>query len=42
MNKLMNLDPKERLGSKGIDEVKNHPFLEDINWSTIMEEKGPF
>lgn len=39
---LLVTDPMKRLGSNGIDEVKKHPFLSKINWSTLMSEKAPF
>jgi serine/threonine-protein kinase RIM15 len=38
MNKLLELDPKKRLGDKGIEEIKNHPFFHGINWDKLMEE----
>lgn len=42
MNKLMELDPKKRLGANGIDEIKKHPFFAGIDWDKIMEEEPPF
>lgn len=27
VKKLLTLDPKERLGSNGVDEIKNHPYF---------------
>lgn len=30
IDKLLTIDPKKRLGSHGIDEVKGHPFFKDI------------
>jgi serine/threonine protein kinase len=32
IKKLLVLNPADRLGSKGIDEIKNHPFFSGINW----------
>jgi len=32
---LLALDPMMRLGTNGIDEIKQHPFFSGINWSTI-------
>ena len=34
---LLTLDPKDRLGVNGINEIKNHPFFESINWDTFMK-----
>ena len=40
--KLLTLDPFDRLGSDGIDSIKNHKFFKDINWDKLMEEPAPF
>ena len=32
MERLMCMDPYKRLGSNGIQEVKDHPFLKKIKW----------
>jgi len=49
MNKLMCLDPKERLGSNkdeqfpnGGDEIKAHPWFDGINWETLREDEASF
>ncbi|QSL65708.1 hypothetical protein MERGE_003021 [Pneumocystis wakefieldiae] len=42
MNRLMCVDRTQRLGSKGPDEVKSHPFFSDINWNTLLNEDGCF
>ncbi|KAK0278074.1 rim15, signal transduction response regulator [Friedmanniomyces endolithicus] len=49
MDKLMALDPKERLGSNRVDayanggeEIKAHPWFSDINWGTIREDDASF
>ena len=42
IDRLLTLDPKKRLGANEIDEVKKHPFLDTINWSTLMKIKAPF
>lgn len=35
----MDRDPKKRLGSKGYDEIKNHPFFKSIDWK-LAEKRG--
>ena len=35
INGLLKRKKKFRLGSKGFDEVKNHPWFKDINWDII-------
>lgn len=44
MRGLFKLNPKERLGAKGSEEVKNHIFFEGINWKEIYNKrvKPPF
>jgi hypothetical protein len=32
-------DPRRRLGSKGINQIKNHPFLEGIDWELVEKKK---
>ena len=31
-------DPKKRLGRKGIDEIKLHPFFEGIDWDKVANK----
>jgi serine/threonine-protein kinase RIM15 len=49
MNRLMSLDPHERLGANleekyttGGEEIQNHPWFQDINWSTLLEDEAQF
>lgn len=49
MNRLMCLDPKERLGSNaddkfanGGEEIQAHPWFADINWETLREDEASF
>lgn len=36
-------DPEYRLGAKrGIDDFKEHPFFEGIDWDTLLNMKPPF
>jgi len=36
IGKLLNRDPKIRLGSgRGMEEVKNHPWCEGIDWQKV-------
>jgi serine/threonine protein kinase/DNA-binding response OmpR family regulator len=42
MERLMCTDPKERLGSRGMEEIKAHPFFEGIDWQDIVSKEGPF
>ena len=49
INKLICLDPKERLGSNkddkypsGGDEIKAHPWFSEINWDTLRDDEASF
>jgi serine/threonine-protein kinase RIM15 len=42
MNKLMTLDQTKRLGAGGADEVKGHPFFNNVCWDTLFEDDTPF
>ncbi|KAK3818535.1 MAG: hypothetical protein J3Q66DRAFT_281986 [Benniella sp.] len=42
MERLLCADPEQRLGAKGADEVKKHPFFKDINWDTLLSERPAF
>ncbi len=38
-NKLIQLDPKIRLGSNGIEDIKRHTFFASIDWVQLAERK---
>ena len=38
LRKLIVLDPKQRLGHNGADEVKNHPFFANLNWDKMKRK----
>ena len=42
--KLLNKDGKTRLGARGAEQVKAHPWFEDVNWALVStgKEKPPF
>lgn len=42
MKSLMILDPTERLGSNGAEEVKAHPFFEGIDWEKVTTTEAAF
>ena len=44
INKLIQRKQAKRLGYNGIEEIKNHPWLKDINWKEIYlhKIKSPF
>lgn len=49
MNKLMAINPRERIGanvdekfSNGGAEIRAHPWFSDVNWNTLLEDKAEF
>ncbi|EPX73834.1 AGC protein kinase Ppk18 [Schizosaccharomyces octosporus yFS286] len=42
MKSFLLLNPENRLGAKGIQEIKAHPFFEGINWNNILSHDAPF
>lgn len=41
IKKLLVLDPAQRLGANGADEIKRHPFFKGINWETLRTQQAP-
>jgi hypothetical protein len=39
---LLNKDFTSRLGAKGANELKLHPFFKGIEWNSIKESQPPF
>lgn len=35
---LLELDPKKRLGSHGVEEIKAHPFFRGVQWATLLNK----
>lgn len=49
MNRLMCTDPTKRLGanmddkfSSGGEEIRNHPWFADVNWSSLRDDEASF
>ncbi|RAL04623.1 protein kinase RIM15 [Aspergillus ibericus CBS 121593] len=49
MNKLMAMNPRERIGANvderypnGGAEIRSHPWFSDVNWDTLLEDKAQF
>ncbi|WBW75551.1 Greatwall kinase Ppk18 [Schizosaccharomyces osmophilus] len=42
MKSFLILNPEDRIGAKGIHEIKQHPFFEGINWNDILSHDAPF
>ena len=42
INGLLAKNPEERLGHKGAEEIKSHPFFQSLNWAELRKEEPPF
>lgn len=49
INKLLCIDPQERLGSNnnekfasGGEEIRSHPWFQGMNWETLLEDEAQF
>ncbi|CAK7902872.1 serine/threonine-protein kinase Rim15p [[Candida] anglica] len=42
IQKLLVLNPEERLGSNGAEEIENHPYFKGINWENLFTEVPSF
>ena len=38
-NKLLKIDPKQRLGANGIKEIKSHAFFRNFDWDGLKTRK---
>lgn len=38
VNRLIQRKPQQRLGSNGVEEVKQHPWLRELNWKKLMDK----
>ena len=43
LQRLLKRNPKQRLGSgpEGVDEIKNHPFFDGVDWAAMEEKDVP-
>lgn len=39
LNKLLNRNPEQRLGTKGVSEIKSHPFFHGIDWQKVLRRE---
>jgi len=33
--------PEKRLGTNGVEEIKSHPFFDNVDWKKIRKQKPP-
>ena len=39
---LLQQNPRERLGTGGSHEVKDHPYFYGVNWNSLLRQKAEF
>ncbi|KAI9176094.1 rim15, signal transduction response regulator [Blastocladiella emersonii ATCC 22665] len=42
IDKLLTMDPEQRLGAGGAPEVKAHPFFKEVDWDTLLAKTPNF
>ncbi len=42
ISKLLDPDPKKRLGSKGSQEIKSHNFFKEFEWEKVRKMEAAF
>jgi len=42
ISKLLERNPRNRLGANGAAEVKAHPFFKNVNWDTLLQQPAAF
>jgi hypothetical protein len=40
--KRMMCESERRLGVHGVDEIKSHPFFDDLDWEEIRHTEAPY
>ena len=42
--RLLEKNPRNRLGNNGAEEIKNHPWFDKVNWNALLNKsiKSPF
>ena len=41
IRKILVLNPEERIGYNSINDIKNHPFFNEIDWEKVLFQKTP-
>lgn len=41
ITRLLNRDPARRLGARGVEELKTHPFFASVDWNGMLERRIP-
>mmetsp|Transcript_37924 Transcript_37924/g.33948 ORF Transcript_37924/g.33948 Transcript_37924/m.33948 type:complete len:170 (-) Transcript_37924:354-863(-) len=41
IDRLLTLNPRNRLGFNGAEEIKNHPFFKGVKWDQLREQEAP-
>ncbi|WFD26880.1 non-specific serine/threonine protein kinase [Malassezia nana] len=42
IDRLLCMDRTQRLGARGVEEIKAHPYFEGIDWDHLVDKDGPF
>lgn len=42
IDRLLCMDRTQRLGARGVEEIKQHPYFQGIDWDHLVDHDGPF
>eukprot|EP01116_Phalansterium_solitarium_P019975 TRINITY_DN5763_c0_g2_i1.p1 TRINITY_DN5763_c0_g2~~TRINITY_DN5763_c0_g2_i1.p1 ORF type:complete len:780 (-),score=200.09 TRINITY_DN5763_c0_g2_i1:64-2403(-) len=42
IEQLLEVNPEDRLGARGVEEIQSHPFFRGVDWENLLDQPAPF